>query len=279
MRGATQDTDFSAEMLVAQPSVLVLKCPARYMSVYGPYLGAVLQRIMLDLDSIGSQSPKGELPRPVKIILDEFPMLGRLDAIIQAVNTFRKRRISFMIAAQTISQLELVYGKQAAEALIAGMATQIYLGSCDEATASHVSQMLGSTTEYSKARRPGEEPTPHHRRLLNVEEVVSPPRGNSVVIHRYATTSYATQVVMLAQLTHMWERSDWQERIAQARKDGQIALQLAPSPFSKAAAPAPRVAEAAREDTPAVKGTRPTAEITTSASQEADNPYEGLLEY
>lgn len=274
VRGATQSTDFGADMLISEPSVLVLKCPARYMSVYGPYLGAVLQRIMLDLDSIGSRSPKGQLPRPVKIILDEFPMLGRLDAIVQAVNTFRKRRISFMIAAQTISQLELVYGKQAAEALIAGMATQIYLGSCDEATASYVSQMLGSTTEYSKSRRPGEQPAAHHRKLLNIEEVVSPPRGNSVIVHRYATTSYATQIVMLAQLTQMWERSDWKQRIAQAREDRQAALQLAPSPFARVTAkPAPA-------GNPIIRESKPTLEIKipTQAAHEASNPYSGLME-
>lgn len=234
VREATETSDFSAEMLVAEPSIVVLKCPARYMSVYGPYLGTVLHRLMVDLDSLASKAPNGALPRHVKIVLDEFPMLGRLDPVIQAVNTFRKRNISFMIAAQTISQLELVYGKQAAEALIAGMATQIYLGSCDEPTASYVSQMLGSTTEYSKSRRPGEQPSAHGRKLLNIEEVVKPPRGNSVIVHRYATTSFATQLVLLAQFRPMWDRDDWNRRIAQAKAAGKIALCLAPSPFSKA---------------------------------------------
>ncbi len=225
-RQSTAATDFSAAMLVDQPTLLILKCPARYMKVYGPYLGAVLQRMMLDLDTIGSQSPNGALSRPVKIILDEFPMLGRLDAVVEAVNLFRKRRISFMLAAQTISQLELIYGKQAAEALIAGLATQIVFGSCDAATASYVSLMLGKSTERTLTDKAGSQPILRQRDLMSIEEVITPPKGNCTIIFRYATPTYAAQTVILADLTYMFQRVDWERKIQAARKNGEYALLL-----------------------------------------------------
>ncbi|NDJ36881.1 MAG: TraM recognition domain-containing protein, partial [Chloroflexi bacterium] len=134
---------------------------------------------------------------------------------------FRKRRISILIAAQTLAQFELIYGRSGAEALIAGLATQIYFGSCDAATARFVSAALGKTTErvQAGARRPDGsrgEPQLRQRDLLSVEEVITPPAGNCTLIHRYATTTYATQVVLLAALTYMFQRQDWAEDIAQA---------------------------------------------------------------
>ncbi len=222
VQAATSATDFSAEMLVEQPTLLILRCPGRYMRVYGPYLGAVLQRFMLDLDTLGEQSPGGALSRPVKIVIDEFPLMGHLGGIVEAVNLFRKRHISIVIAAQTLSQFDLIYGRAGAEALIAGMGTQVFFGSCDAATARFVSQSLGRSTERvaSKTRRPDGspyEPQLRQRDLMSIEEVITPPEGNCTIIHRYATTTYATQVVLLAALTYMFQREDWQQAVEQAK--------------------------------------------------------------
>jgi hypothetical protein len=40
--------------------------------------------------------------------------------------------------------------------------------------------------------------------------------GNCTILHRYATTTYATQVVLLASLTYFFQRQDWERRIARA---------------------------------------------------------------
>lgn len=230
VQAATAATDFTAAMLVEAPTLLVLKCPGRYMKVYGPYLGAVLQRLMLDLDTLGEATPGGALSRPVKIVIDEFPAMGRLNGIVEAVNLFRKRRISILVAAQTLAQFELVYGKIGAEALIAGMGTQVYFGSCDAATARFVSQALGKSTEHIRQRGKRYDgsifdPQVRQRDLMSIEEVITPPEGNCTLIHRYSTTTYATQVVLLASLTYMFQREDWQVAIAQAKDREALTLE------------------------------------------------------
>jgi len=224
VQAATAATDFTAEMLIDSPTVLILRSPGRYMKVYGPYLGAVLQRLILDLDTLGEGSPGGMLPRPVKIVIDEFPVMGRLEGVVEAVNLFRKRRISIVLAAQTLAQFELVYGRAAAEALIAGLATQVYFGSCDATTARFVSTTLGRATE----RVPGKGTSPPQvrgRELLSVDEVITPPVGNCTILHRYSTTTYATQVVLLASLTYMFQREDWREAVARARDTEPLVMQ------------------------------------------------------
>lgn len=165
IREATSSSDFSAQMLVDQPGVFILRCPGRYRGVYGAYLGAVLQKIMQDLDTIGELNG-GPLPRPVKVVLDEFPALGKLDPVVTAVNLVRKRQISIVIAAQTLAQLEMTYGTAGKNSLLTGMATQIYFGSCGHHTAQYVSQSLGKATEMIRqpgTRADGTAHAPQHR--------------------------------------------------------------------------------------------------------------------
>ncbi len=222
----TDASEFNAELLVAAPTLLILKCPARYMAVLGPYLGAVLRRFMLDLETIGNLNPGQPLARPVKIILDEFPMLGRLDSVVRNVNLFRKLRVGFMLAAQTLSQFEMLYGRAGAETLLTGLATQIVFGGCDPATASYVSRGLGRTTEREPAWREGAAPVVRQRDLMTLDEVITPPKGSTTITFRYATASSAGQAVMLAELAPMYRRTDWAQAITRARASGRAPYML-----------------------------------------------------
>ncbi|MBN1310702.1 MAG: type IV secretory system conjugative DNA transfer family protein [Anaerolineae bacterium] len=216
---STDRTDFSADKLVHQePAVIVLRCPGRYMKVYGPYLAAILSKLMMDLDTLGEQHG-GPCPLPVKVIIDEFPALGRLSQFPEWVNLYRKRHISFVIAMQSIAQLYDKYGKHGAETLIAGLALQVVFGSCDPATAQYVVGMLGKATQhvessiFQKDTPARSQQQRRQRDLMTVDEVITPPKGNCTMLFRYATTTYAAQIVMLAKLTYMFERQDWRQAI------------------------------------------------------------------
>ena len=119
VRNNTSTSDFDAELIVAQPTIVVLTCPGRMRVVYASYLGATLRKLMLDLDTIGERN-QGPLPVPVGVILDEFPTLGKLDGLVTDVNLVRKRRISILIAAQTKGQFHLIYGTEGTQALFTG---------------------------------------------------------------------------------------------------------------------------------------------------------------
>ena len=79
VRANTSASDFGADLIVSQPTVVVLTCPGRMRAVYASYLGATLRKLMLDLDTIGEQNG-GPLPVPVGVVLDEFPTLGNSTA-------------------------------------------------------------------------------------------------------------------------------------------------------------------------------------------------------
>ncbi|MEZ4672243.1 MAG: type IV secretory system conjugative DNA transfer family protein [Anaerolineae bacterium] len=231
VRANTSASDFDAELVVEQPTVVVLTCPGRMRAVYASYLGATLRKLMLDLDTIGERN-KGPLPVPVGVILDEFPTLGKLDSLVADVNLVRKRRISIMIGAQTKGQFHMIYGNEGTQALFTGLATQVIYGGCDADTAEFYSKASGTATTDANA----DDPNSHLRQrpLLTVDEVITPQVGNCTIFARYVEAGFATQVVLNARLTRFYERDDWKRRL-NATKDVQplllergIALNLHP---------------------------------------------------
>ncbi len=210
VRANTSVSDFDADLVVTQPTVVVLTCPGAMRDVYAPYLGAVLRKLMRDLDAIGERAG-GPLPVPVGIVLDEFPTLGKLDGLVADVNLVRKRRISILIAAQTKGQFHLIYGEEGTKALFSGLATQIVYGGGDHDTAKFYSEASGLATVDT-------DPDPHRanmrqRPLLTPDEVVNPEDGIAHIFSRFVQGNYAAQVILKAQLTRMYERADWQARL------------------------------------------------------------------
>jgi hypothetical protein len=208
VRDNTAASDFDAELIVEQPTVVVLTCPGRMRAVYASYLGATLRKLMLDLDTIGERN-HGPLPMPVGVILDEFPTLGTLDSLVADVNLVRKRRISILIGAQTKGQFHLIYGNEGTQALFTGLATQVIYGGCDADTAEFYSKASGTATQEG----PGDDKYSRSRPLLTVDEVVTPQVGNCTIFARYVEAGFATQVVLNARLTRFYEREDWQRRL------------------------------------------------------------------
>ncbi|TEU15531.1 MAG: hypothetical protein E3J21_12930 [Anaerolineales bacterium] len=142
----TATSQFDAATLEIQPTVLILRSSRRHQDALGKYLGAVLRVFVTTLDDFGEQQPGGMLPIPVGLVLEEFLSLGRLDSLVRDINLVRKRRISVLTAAQTLAQFEGIYGRQGSGQLLAGLATKIVFGGCDQRTAEFFSRLSGQTT-------------------------------------------------------------------------------------------------------------------------------------
>ena len=220
VRENTAISDFDAELIVEQPTVVVLTCPGRMRAVYASYLGATLRKLMLDLDTIGERN-HGPLPMPVGVILDEFPTLGKLDSLVADVNLVRKRRISILIGAQTKGQFHLIYGQEGTQALFTGLATQIIYGGCDADTAEFYSKASGTATQEGA----GDDKYSRSRPLLTVDEVVTPQIGNCTVFARYVEAGFATQIILNARLTRFYEREDWKQHLNQTQDAEPVLLE------------------------------------------------------
>jgi type IV secretory pathway TraG/TraD family ATPase VirD4 len=117
----------------------------------------------------------------------------------------------------------MIYGTEGTQALFTGLATQIVYGGCDHDTADFYSKASGTTTADA-------DPNPQkanfrQRPLLTVDEVVTPQIGNCTIFARYVEPAFATQVILTARLTRLYEREDWQARFAASKNEEPLLLE------------------------------------------------------
>ncbi len=73
-------------------------------------------------------SPSGHLQRRVQFVLDEFPNVGRIPDFERSIATVRSRGISFLMCAQSLSQLDVVYGKSTSLTILDNCDSLVYMG-------------------------------------------------------------------------------------------------------------------------------------------------------
>ena len=117
----------------------------------------------------------------------------------------------------------MIYGTEGTQALFTGLATQIVYGGCDHDTADFYSKASGTTT--ADANPDPQKANFRQRPLLTVDEVVTPQIGNCTIFARYVEPAFATQVILTARLTRLYEREDWQARFVTSKNEEPLLLE------------------------------------------------------
>lgn len=93
-------------------------------------------------------------PFPCLFVLDEFPQMPKLKAIIDGPAVGRGQKVSYLLIGQDLGQISGKYGKDDLETVISTTACKIILSQNNEQTAQRFSKMIGNktvqTTSYSK---------------------------------------------------------------------------------------------------------------------------------
>jgi len=84
-------------------------------------------------------------PSSVLFVLDEFPQMPKLDAIIDGPAVGRGQKVSYLLICQDLAQIEALYGgPNAVETLMSTTAAKILLTQNNEKTAKRFSDIIGS---------------------------------------------------------------------------------------------------------------------------------------
>lgn len=103
-----------------------------------------LKQLVITAERKADANADGRLERPLMFVLDEFPNVGRIAHFERTIATVRSRGISFLLCAQSISQLSGVYGEATAKTILDNCDTVLYMGSGSSIeTASFVSHLCG----------------------------------------------------------------------------------------------------------------------------------------
>ena len=117
----------------------------------------------------------------------------------------------------------MIYGTEGTQALFTGLATQIVYGGCDHDTADFYSKASGTTT--ADANPDPQKANFRQRPLLTIDEVVTPQIGNCTIFARFVEPAFATQVILTARLTRLYEREDWQNHFAASKNEEPLLLE------------------------------------------------------
>ena len=93
-------------------------------------------------------------PFPALFVLDEFPQMPKLKAVIDGPAVGRGQKVSYLLIGQDLGQISGKYGKDDLETVISTTACKVILSQNNEVTAQRFSKMIGNktvqTTSYSK---------------------------------------------------------------------------------------------------------------------------------
>lgn len=93
-------------------------------------------------------------PFPALFVLDEFPQMPKLKAVIDGPAIGRGQKVSYLLIGQDLGQISGKYGKDDLETVISTTACKVILSQNNEQTAQRFSKMVGNktvqTSSYSK---------------------------------------------------------------------------------------------------------------------------------
>src|SRR6266581_4463028 len=152
-------SDFTpAELMQAdRPITVYLRWPERDLLALSPLVRLVWGSIIDELITTYDRQ-EGRGCKPVLLLVDEAGRTA-IPSLADHATTVVGRGISLWVAIQSLSQLEVVYGRPRAQVLRDNMETHLYYRPTDLATAEHIERCLGRQSAYahSTTLREGEE--------------------------------------------------------------------------------------------------------------------------
>ena len=108
------------------------------------FIRLIFSSILLKLTE--RELPKNERKHKVLFVLDEFFQLGTMNEVYQKIPIARSYGLQFMIAVQSIAQINANYGKDEAKSILENMGIKDIKQVSEPETASWVKSMLGRET-------------------------------------------------------------------------------------------------------------------------------------
>ena len=127
--------------------------PEEKLEIYGDLMRIITAQSM----EYFSARPK-ENKQMILFCLDEFASFGKLQ-ITPALRRLRKRRIRILVLTQSVSDVDMIYGKDERIAMLGNFKFTVILGCKDTETQEYFSKMIGEKRSLL-ATDPNQKPQP-----------------------------------------------------------------------------------------------------------------------
>ncbi len=165
-------TTFNAKQFRKEPTILYLTFPERKSIYLAPFVAPFFTQF---IDKLLESYTRNSLP--VHFLMDEFANIGMINNMSVHAATVRSRKISLSICLQSITQLQQVYGKDNAQAILNNLKTKIILPSLNDLdTLNYISNLCGNTEIKTKSKSINKDNTTisystSTKKLLNIDEI------------------------------------------------------------------------------------------------------------
>ena len=82
--------------------------------------------------------------KPILFLLDEFPRLGKIEAIATGLTTLRSKKITICLVIQSLAQLDFLYGRDQRRVILDNCAYKAILGASDAETQDYFCRLVGT---------------------------------------------------------------------------------------------------------------------------------------
>ena len=149
VRSATDASDFDLTEFRRTPTTLYIVVGPNDLKVLAPVVRLLFQQTVATLQRA---EPGPDEPYPVLLLLDEFPSLGRMQTLSDAITTVRSYGGRMLIIAQSLANLKLAYGADGAQNFLANCRLQLFMAPADADTPEYVSRSIGDFTRKSRSK-------------------------------------------------------------------------------------------------------------------------------
>ena len=136
-----------------ETSSVYIYIPDEKLKIYGDLLRIITAQSM---EYFSSRPPENK--QTILFCLDEFASFGKLQ-IVESLRKLRKRRIRILVLTQSVSDVDMIYGKDERKAMLGNFKFTVILGCKDTETQEYFSKMIGDKRSLL-ATDPTQKPQP-----------------------------------------------------------------------------------------------------------------------
>lgn len=145
----TSKSDFGPEDI--ENNMIYLQVSEARLKQFGEVFTVIVGQFLRYL----TNREEGKNP-PILIMLDEFPRLGKMSEIVGGLATLRSRNVHLMLIIQSLTQLDMIYGKDERKVIVDNCSYKLVLNATDTETQKYFSDMAGQKTIKVKSFSQGE---------------------------------------------------------------------------------------------------------------------------
>ena len=146
---ATAASDFDLRTFRKQRASVFVGVAQDQLATLAPLLNLFFQQAVATLSHA---LPGKDEPHDVLFMIDEFPMLGQMDALAKGLALLAGYKIRIVLITQGLGQLKEIYGAAGQDSILQNCALQVFFASNDDTTTNYVSARLGTKTVSIKSR-------------------------------------------------------------------------------------------------------------------------------